>query len=139
MGLQKNIIEIKSSISAEQLDKAWKVYQNKGTVCITDPECTEILNLANIAANSPQSIIEINCGISLEQLRKKLINGDFNKYPIMNSELGFKMLAEMGVGSLKDKDSASIYFTGQLPIGYSMAVTFCKKYCMVIGTAQVKI
>ena len=54
----------------------------------------------------------------------------------MDSELGFKMLAEMGVGSLKDKDSVSIYFTGQLPIGYSMAVNFCEKYCMIIGTAQ---
>lgn len=136
MELQKNIIEIKSSISVEQLDKAWKIYQNKGTVCITDPECTDTLNLADIAANKPKSIIEINCDISLEQLRKKLINGDFNKYPVMNSELGFKMLAEMGVGSLEDKDSASIYFTGQLPIGYSMAVTFCKKYCIVIGTAR---
>lgn len=109
---------------------------SKGTVCITYPENTEELNLADIIENNPESIIEINCGMSFESLSKKLINGDFNRYPIMDSELGFKMLAEMGVGSLKDKDSVSIYFTGQLPIGYSMAVNFCEKYCMIIGTAQ---
>ena len=100
MGLQKKIIEIENSITSEQLDKAWKIIQRDRMV-ITYPENTEELNLADIIENNPESIIEINCGMSFESLSKKLINGDFNRYPIMDSELGFKMLAEMGVGSLK--------------------------------------